>query len=461
VRYLCVILSVLPACERTTHSSSITIARVEPPIWQVGDAPELTIAGRGFLNARADMLGTRSVVATHLSGALGGLPLAEVTVVSDAEARASAPTLPAGTHDLRITSARGDAELTGAVLVTAEPTGPTLLLDLRDDAVTMTGTTETVDVIPPVDPERTLLLFNFALESEVPDDGNITGTLSGDGSQVIFERYAVGPVQVALRYFLLELDGAAVRRGTTTIDTGTGSPVLEPLAPPLPSATNAFATTSIRTSGSAYGWNDWARATVVNTTSVAVDRQPGTGTPGYIEWQVVSFESWTGVTVQTDEVALVTTESTIAIEPVATNASFLLAFQTGVTPSDIPADEMVRAHLVSSTEVLLARARADNEIVVTWSVVTGPSFRTQHGEIDFAVGVADEVIALSPRVDPDRSAAFAPSSMRQGSTPFAGNDLVGLAWFTTTLSADGSELTLHRGDTREPARASWTVLEVR
>ncbi len=110
------------------------------------------------------------------------------------------------------------------------------------------------------------------------------------------------------------------------------------------------------------------------------------------------------------------------------------------------------------------------EVEVSWSVVSWPYFRVQRGPIVFGLSESAVEITLPSPVDPAATLSFVPGSMRQGSTAFLGpdpaaagcssNDRVGVVWFQTVLSSDGSRLTVHRGSDVAAARGSWTVVEV-
>ena len=85
--------------------------------------------------------------------------------------------------------------------------------------------------------------------------------------------------------------------------------------------------------------------------------------------------------------------------------------------------------------------------------------RVQHGNASFATGEGEKSIPLANTVNPDAAVSFLTRIMREGKSPYAIDDGVGVAWFTTDIQNGGDTVVIRRGSTVDTAETTWAVVE--
>jgi len=321
---------------------------------------------------------------------------------------------------------------------------------------------------PPVDSQSSILFFNITHDSVRPENGQVTGQLSNDGASVVFERFvATDFVDVEIEWSVVQLDRISVQRGSALLTPGL--PVGQATEVNLTQAvepTRAFTIFSIRMSGDFYSWNDWAKAKLIDTNTLGFysGTISATSQPAVAEWQVIEFEENSGAFVQHGETAMAIGETSVNVDlsaPAPLDRSFLLCSHLVKEPQFPPkvANHVMRGTMVNESELVFERDRTAVPVELSWSVVTWDAMRVQHGDVLFAEGEGEQRIALSNRANPDASVSFLTGFMREGKSPYAIDDGVGVAWFTSDIQDNGDTVVLRRGSTVDSAEASWSVVE--
>ena len=348
------------------------------------------------------------------------------------------------------------------------PSECTVVVQVQSGVATIAGgaTDTVVDVPSPVAPDHSVLFFNVTHNGLDPDNGQVTGRLSDDGSAVIFERPNLGsfPVTIDIQWSVVESQEWLVQRGRTLL-TDPATTLDVPLPTPVADVTRAFATATARMPGSSYGRTDWALVRLLDESTLQFDRTPSACCDATVDWQVVEFVADTDALVQRGGLRLETLQTSASVtlpQQASMDRSFMLFTQNVVGTIDLSAaDAGVRGDIRSDTELYFERHAGAEAIDVSWFVVTWAQVRAQHYSASFANDVDDRVIELDPRVDRDPSVSFLPGMMRQGSSPYLLDSRMGLCWFTTRIENDGADLRIHRGDTGEVGEAFATVLDFR
>jgi hypothetical protein len=125
---------------------------------------------------------------------------------------------------------------------------------------------------------------------------------------------------------------------------------------------------------------------------------------------------------------------------------------------------MLRAQLTNSTTITIDRAvgGTDNISEIVWQAVElkdGSS--VQRGSQAFAAGTAQQVVALSPPFDPNRSIAFASAQpvggQNMGRSSYTGDDVIGVGCVTMALGVNG--ITMDRNNTAGAADIGWFAVQ--
>ncbi|MFC1610632.1 IPT/TIG domain-containing protein [Myxococcota bacterium] len=342
-----------------------------------------------------------------------------------------------------------------------------LLEDHQAASETLPGaeTQVVVGISPSVGATSSILVFNFAHNSVQPDNGLVTGQLSSDGASVVFDRIAATEmIDVQIEWSVVELDQISVQRGSTLLTQGLSpDQAVEVTLSPDVDPTRSFVVFSIRVGGSIYSWNDWAKAKLIDGSTLGFYRGTS-GQASFAEWQVIEFEAAAGALVQHGETSLAIGIPSANVDlptPAPLDRSFLLFshLMAAAGGTQTVNNHVIRGRMVSDTELVFERDGTDLPMELCWSVVTWDGMRAQHGNASFATGEGEKSIPLANTVNPDAAVSFLTGIMREGKSPYSVDDGVGVAWFTTDIQNGGDTVVIRRGSTVDTAETTWAVVE--
>jgi hypothetical protein len=312
--------------------------------------------------------------------------------------------------------------------------------------------------IDAVDVTRSALLFGVRADTVTSEDAHVRGWLSSPTSAT-FERVGSStPVEIVS--YVAELGpGAFVQRGELPGVGPTTSAALVPV--PLD---ETVATLSHMDRGTSFGADDVYRARVATESLLAISSSASTGDSATLTWQTITIP---GATVQSGDVTLSVSQlsATATASAVDLERTFLTCTWSSVISGPGIGRRLVEASIMDESTLLFRRGLGDDEIQVTWFLVTlPPPARVQTGTATFGSGTTSVDIPLATEVDLGRTVAFVSGNLRGGSTTYPGDlddtDNPGVAWFTAELPSNGS-VRLARGTTGDAiASATWFVVEL-
>jgi hypothetical protein len=333
----------------------------------------------------------------------------------------------------------------------SEALDPVVLKGVQSGTATLSPGSSAVTVpITAVDPAKAFLVFGVEEDSNWPGNGEVTGRLSG-GSAVVFERTETGDT-VAIRWQVAEFrSGVRVQRGSEALFSPT---ITVPIT--VVDVARSFPLVTVRNSGGDWAGSDFIRGRLTGSTSLELSVNNVSTTP-YVEWQVVEYAE---ASVQHGEVTLAPGASSVTVPVGAVDPQrswLILSYQANYVGVPSIGERLIRGRVNSSTSIVFDRAVVTGSSDVAWSVVEfQDGTEVRHGSQHFNAGEAQRDVVI-PAVDAARSIAVAGYGTTGGSSPYAADDLPGVAFFTTQL-VDGSTLRLRRGSTIDTADVDWFVV---
>ena len=201
---------------------------------------------------------------------------------------------------------------------------------------------------------------------------------------------------------------------------------------------------------------DFIRGYLTGATSLELSFNNVSSTP-YVEWQVVEYSE---ASVQHGVVTLAegSTGATVPVGAVDPQRAWLvMSYRANYVDMSSIGERLVRGRVTSSTSIAFDRSVSTGSADIAWSLVEfQDGTEVRHGSQHFNWGEAQRDVAISA-VDPARSIAVGGYAMTGGTSPYAFDDLPGVAFFTTQL-VSGSTLRLRRGSTVDSADVGWFVV---
>ncbi len=462
----------LAGCEVGLALPQPVIDSVTPPSWRAVETPRLTIEGSNFsVRMRSTIENRRGVDATpRFHGTLGEIDLASVHWIDNHTLEAEPPAdLSSGVYDLTIVGPGGAATLSDAVRIL-----PPTNVSGRDGGGTIPVDQLSVTIpVPEVDPDISLLFFNYTHDGDEPNSGMVSGQLASDGRSVTFERASTllnltvlpANVTVEIRFAILSLPGIQVFRGVEPL--ANRATVLVPLPRPV-SLDRSFVLASARNYGHAFSEDDWLPVRLTPD-GANLDLSTRDSCCSMVAaWQVAEFPPDFDAVVRTGSafLDLLTDTVTVTLSPPAIAQNALLLFTSEVTDTvDLTVsfgECAVGGRLVGNDTLVFDRAVASSmfQVDIAWQLVEWSALSVQRGSADFANQDVEVRVSLAPSVDPSRAVSLLPGHQRQGTSPLINDDHAGISWFTTELVDGGATLMIRRGWRGAPATAHWTVVEV-
>jgi hypothetical protein len=314
----------------------------------------------------------------------------------------------------------------------------------------VTGATSVSVPIVAVDPAKAFLVFGLEESADWPGGGEVSGRLAG-GSTFVFERTETGAT-VFIRWHVAEFrSGVRVQRGSAALSSPAATVSISAV-----DVASSFPLVTVRNGGGDWAGADFIRGYLSGPTSLALSVNNVSSTP-YVEWQVVEY---TGAAVQHGRVTLAegVTRATVPVGAVDTSRAWLVfSYQANFVNIPAVGERLVRGRVTSGTSLQFGRSVSSGSADVAWSLVEfQDGTEVRHASQHFNPGEAQRDVTITP-VDPARAIAVAGYAMTGGSSPYAADDLPGVAFFTARL-VDGSTLRLRRGSTPDGADVGWLVV---
>lgn len=319
------------------------------------------------------------------------------------------------------------------------------------------GTTASVTLATAVDPARSFLVFGVAEAENQPQFGQVTGRLSGP-TTVDFVRNGAGAA-IAIKWYVAEFtSGVSVQRGTTPVPNDT--PVNVALT--SVNTAKAFPIVTVLSGGASFDRNDYVQAKITGATTLRLSHGD-TGSSATVDWQVVEYQD---ATVQSGDVTFNPTDLTLTATPATpidpARSWLMFSFECRAIPiggcgsvTNI-GTRSYRGVVTNGTTLTFDRKNAGltgppaETYNLTWYLVEftdGTS--VQSASEPFGAADTQRDVALAAPAPPGSSLAAASGFMRGGRTPYAADDVPGVAWFTLDLTSS-TNLRLTRGSTNAP-----------
>ena len=323
--------------------------------------------------------------------------------------------------------------------------------------------------ISSVDTTKSVLIFQARSNSNRPVASEVRGRLQS-ATTIQFERVTdeASPAAINIQWYVVTFgSGVKVQRGETTQSAATTNVAITAVG----ALTRAFVLWSKTAVNSDQTWS--ADDTVLGelTTTTNLQFRTNTLNAGHIiAWQVVEFTNAADINVQKGTTSLIgPTVTTSVTLPTAVNVNktFVLigARTTDGTGPDI-GTRLVRARLTNSTTLIIDRSimtTADVTEVVYQVVELKDNSYVWSGNATFAAGVSQATGLMgNPLVNLNRAVAFLSTQngggQNGGRSPYASDDIVGVASFTASITAQDT-VTLTRDNTAAAADAAWFVVQ--
>jgi hypothetical protein len=320
--------------------------------------------------------------------------------------------------------------------------------------------------IASVDITKSFLIFQTRSTGDRPVSSTVRGRLASS-TTIQFERVTNegAPLPINIQWYVATFgSGVTVQRGQATMSALTVDTAITAVA----SMNQAFVLWSMTPNPTEleHGADDVITGDLTSTTNLQFRTNDPSG--HVVWWQVVEFTNPSDINVQRGSVTTLTgaTLSTTATipTPVDVSRTFVLAgMRTDGAGADVGA-RMIRTQLTNTNTISFDRGIAgtpDNVVEISWQAVELKDGSTvQRGSASFAAGVAQNVATLVTRVNTTRAIAFASGQaggQSMGRTPYAANDIMGVAMTTAALSP--TQLTLDRNSTLDTADVGWFVVQ--
>jgi hypothetical protein len=353
------------------------------------------------------------------------------------------------------------------LLLCAVPTVAHAAVLQQTQSGTVTNTangTQTV-TISSVDITKSFLVFQTRSAGNRPVNTTVRGRLASS-TTIEFERVTNegAPLAINIQWYVATFgSGVKVQRGSATMASTTVNVGITAVA----SMNQAFVLWSMTPIATEVD-HDGDDAIVGDLTSTTnLQFRTATATSHQVYWQVVEFTNAADINVQRGTTSLTGSALTTNVAlgtAVGGGRTFVLAgFRTSGTGTDIGA-RLLRAQLINPTTLTFDRSiagNADDMTEIAWQAVElKDGSRVQFGTASVASGAATTTAGLGVQVDLTRTIAFSGvqvGGQSMGRSAYAGDDVPGVASFTTSLSA--TQLTLNRTSTAAAADVGWFVVQ--
>jgi len=316
------------------------------------------------------------------------------------------------------------------------------------------GATSRIVTLPAeVDPGKAFLVFGLSESSNQPQNGNVSGQLTGRKT-LSFERSGSSGV-VTINWHVVEFaGGVSVQRGSVALSATT---VNVPIG--TVNLTKSFPLITVRTTGVDFGSDDFVRARLTANTNLEISAG-SVAVLAVAEWQVVEYQD---AFVQTGSVSFAAADpsKTVPVASVNMTKSWLInshKLTSGGTPANI-GQKLVRGVIASPTTLTFDRNNSGVGAELTWYLVEFNDATTvRHASQGFLSAENVRNVTLSPAVNPAFSIAAGGHYARGGRSPYNLDDVAGVGWFTLALTSE-TNLLLSRGFTGATADVGWFVVE--
>ena len=332
-------------------------------------------------------------------------------------------------------------------------------------AVNSANGTQTI-TIASVDITKSFLVFQTRSSGDRPVNTTVGGRLASS-TTIEFERSTNegSPAAINIQWYVATFgSGVTVQRGSATMSATTVDVAITPVS----SMSQAFVLWSMTPNNTEVDHDGDDAITGDLTSTSNLQFRTGTASSHLVYWQVIEFTSAADINVQRGTVSSMTgtalTANATLPTPVAGGSTFLLtSFRTTGTGSDIGA-RLLRAQLVNPTTLTFDRSISgspDDITEIAWQAVElkdGSS--VQFGTANFPSGTAQVTTGIGVHTNLTRAIAFSAvqvGGQSMGRSSYSGNDVPGVASFTTSLSA--SQITLDRNSTVAAADVGWFVVQ--
>jgi hypothetical protein len=350
------------------------------------------------------------------------------------------------------------------------PASAAILSSLQQGTTTSTANGTVTVTITAVDTTKSFLVFQARHNSNRPVGSQLQGRIAS-ATTIEFIRVTDegAPGTMDIRWFVASFSsGVKVQRGEVAISATTINVPITAVAG-LGQAFVLFSRTP--TSTDATTNNDDTVVGEITTTTNLQFRVNAAIATHTISWQVIEYTSAADINVQKGSITSMTgtalsVNATLGTAVDVDRTFLLVGFATSGNAADI-GSRLVRARLINSTTITIDRSISgtpDDITEIFWHAVELKDGSTvQNGSENFPNGTAQRVVTLASPIDTTRTIAFsgvqAYGGQSYGSTPYAGDDLTGVASVTTSLSR--TQLTLDRNSTVDSADVGWFVVQFR
>jgi hypothetical protein len=352
-----------------------------------------------------------------------------------------------------------------ALLVLPWEANAATIKKVQSGTASSTGNGTVTVTISSVDTTKSFLIFQTRSNSNRPPGSTLRGQLASS-TTIDFTRVTNETSTIDIQWYVVEFSaGVRVQRGT--ISEG-ASPVNLSITP-VAALSQTFVIWSKSVIDVDSGWgNDDAVVLELTTTSNLQLRANYEASAHIIAWQVIEFTTSADILVQKGSTSLTASTSsvdvTLSTAVDLTKAFVLTGFQNTTTSTSSIGRRLIRARLINTNTIRFDRDITDpgdtiNEI--GWQVVElRDGSKVQSGSVNFPSGTALQTISITS-VDTTRAIAFASvqpaCGQSLGKTPYAGDDIIGVASATFALSS--TDITARRANTASSADIGWFTLE--
>ncbi|MEO8521297.1 MAG: hypothetical protein ABI603_08040, partial [Acidobacteriota bacterium] len=299
--------------------------------------------------------------------------------------------------------------------------------------------------ISSIDPTKSFLIFEAASDSNRPVGSTVRGRLAS-ATTIEFERVTNGvapePAPINIQWYVATFgSGVKVQRGEVA-QSATSINVPITAVASLSQAFVLWSKTPVATDNE-WGNDDQVLADLTSTTNLQV-RANVLNAAHIVSWQVVEFTNAADINVQRGTITTMTgatTSVTATLSPAVNTArTFVLAgWQSSGSGGDI-GSRMLRARLTNATTITIDRSISgspDDIEEIVWQAVELKDGSTVYGGNASVAAGQSTAIAGLPFFDTRRAVAFGSSQsgagQNMGRTPYAGDDIIGVGSFTTSL----------------------------
>ena len=332
-------------------------------------------------------------------------------------------------------------------------------------AVNNAAGTQTI-TISSIDPSKSFLMFQVRSTGDRPVNSTVRGRIAS-ATTIQFDRSTNegAPLAITIQWYVATFgSGVTVQRGEAVMNQFTVNVPITAVG----AMNRAFVIWSMTPNATEneVGSDDIIAGDLTSTTNLQFRTNDMSG--HNVSWQVVEFTNAADINVQRGTVTTMTgaTLTATATLPTAVDVSrtFVLAgARTDGAGPDVGA-RVLRAQLTNSTTISFDRGLAgspDNFTEISWQAVElKDGTLVTRGTSNFAAGVATATTTFTSRLNTTRAIAFGSvqaGGQSLGKSPYAANDVMGVA--TATMSLSPTDLTLTRASTVDTADIGWFVIQ--